>query len=324
MDDHTFTSGIGAHIQSFIEQKQAIGYPYRSSTRILRRFDTMVASIYPGEDTITKEICDAWLRLKADEHPNGLLRRVTPVRQLAKYMNGCGQAAYVLPGHIPDRQIKYEAHVYTEGELRAFFESVDACQSSPFSPTRCYVIPVLFRLIYCCGLRNSEARLLKSEDIDLDTGKVMIRESKGWKARVVYMADDLLDVCREFNSLMEELLPGRAVFFANKDDRPFGRSTIDRWFHGFWDNLPEAALSLGNPGRVHDFRHAYAIDRLNRWVAENQDINALYPYLSEYMGHSSYADTDYYLRLCESFYPEMERLLWASNQAILPEVCHES
>jgi hypothetical protein len=38
-------------------------------------------------------------------------------------------------------------------------------------------------------------------------------------------------------------------------------------------------------------------------VQDGEDINALYPYLSQFMGHSCYADTDYYLSLVEDFYP---------------------
>jgi hypothetical protein len=41
------------------------------------------------------------------------------------------------------------------------------------------------------------------------------------------------------------------------------------------------------------------------------------------MGHSNYADTDYYLSLVEDFYPEMEQRLASINDNILPEVHHE-
>jgi len=109
MADYSFESGIGTYIQVFIEQKQALGYPYQSSSRILYHFDSMVADKFPDAHTMTKEICHEWLHLKPGEHPNGLLRRVTPVRQLGKYMNGIGVPTYVLPGHIPNRQIRYEA-----------------------------------------------------------------------------------------------------------------------------------------------------------------------------------------------------------------------
>lgn len=323
MIDYVFKSLIGTCIENFIDQKRALGYPYQSSARILHHLDMLAYKNFPRERTLTKEMCTAWLHLKPGEHPNGLLRRVTPVRQLGKYMKGLGYDAYVIPGHIPDRQIKYEAHIYTDVELKAFFKAVDQCPPSLFSPTRRYVIPVIFRMLYCCGLRSSEARMLKAEDIDLITGKITIRESKGWKSRIVYMADDLRDVCREYDSIMESIHPGRQVFFPNKDGGYFSKSILDQWFHEFWDKLPEAGAVTGNPARVHDFRHGYAVHRLNQWVREEQDINALYPYLSEYMGHSCYADTDYYLTLAEDFYPEMEQRLSAVNDGILPEVRHE-
>ena len=38
-------------------------------------------------------------------------------------------------------------------------------------------------------------------------------------------------------------------------------------------------------------RHSFCVRRMNLWVKENRDINALLPYLSMYMGHSSYAKT---------------------------------
>lgn len=323
MVNYEFNSLLGPFINSFIRQKQASGYPYESSARILHHFDLHAANKFSEETTITNEMCASWICLKPDEHPNGLLRRVTPVRQLGKYMNGLGCDAYVIPCHIPDKQIKYEAHIYTDAELKAFFYAIDHCPASPFSPTRKYVIPVIFRVLYCCGLRSSEARLLKREDIDLDTGKIIIRESKGWKARIVYMSADLLEVCREYDSIMESMLPERQAFFPNKNGAYFNKSSIDLWFHEFWDKLPEAKMVTGNPARVHDFRHGYCVHRLNQWVREGQDINALYPYLSEYMGHSNYADTDYYLSLVEDFYPEMEHRLSSVNDDILPEVHHE-
>ncbi|MDD4495160.1 MAG: tyrosine-type recombinase/integrase [Eubacteriales bacterium] len=323
MTDYTFASGLGACIKDFIIQKRAAGYPYRSSARILHHFDLFAAEKFPQERTITREMCSAWLRSRPGEHPNGLLRRITPVRQLGKYMKGLGYDAYVIPGHIPDKQIKYEAHIYTAAELKAFFNAIDDCRPSPFSPTRRYVIPVIFRMLYCCGLRSSEARLLKKEDVDLETGMITIRESKGWKARIVYMSEDLLEVCREYDSILDSMLPVRQAFFPNKDGNCFNPSMLGHWFHIFWDTLPESKAVVGNPARVHDFRHSHAVYRLNQWVREGRDVNVLYPYLSEYMGHSNYADTDYYLSLIEDFYPEMERRLSSINDDILPEVHYE-
>jgi len=323
MPDKKFSSTIGSQIEAFIQQKRAVGYPYHTSEQILLRFDRMIAEKFQQETTITKSMYSAWIEASPAEHPNSLQRRLTPVRQLGKYMNGLGKGAYILPGHIPHKQIKYEAHVYTQNELKAFFNAIDQCPPSPFSPTRQYVIPVIFRVLYCCGLRPSEARCLEMRDIDLKTGKIQIRESKGWKERIVYMSQDLLEVCQDYNAIVKKMLPGRRAFFPNKNGGCFSISTLCCWFHEFWDRLPEANVAKGSSPRVNDFRHVYAVDRLNRWITEEEDINALCLYLSEYMGHCRYAHTDYYLSLVTSFYPEMERRLSDVNEDILPEVHDE-
>ena len=112
-------------------------------------------------------------------------------------------------------------------------------------------------MLYCCGLRSSEARTLLKEDVDLNSGKVMIRESKGWKTRIVYMSNDLLEVCREYCIILDKMLPNREMFFPNKDGKWYSTSIIDSWFHEFWDGLPEAKAISGNPCRVHDFLNTH-------------------------------------------------------------------
>ena len=54
---------------------------------------------------------------------------------------------------------------------------------------------MIFRLIYVCGLRNSEATNIKMNDIDLDEGKIRIIHSKGDKDRIVYMDKSLVNLC---------------------------------------------------------------------------------------------------------------------------------
>lgn len=323
MSEHIFKSRLGPHLETFIAQKQSVGFPYQSSARILYHFDDMVFEYFPDIESLTKEIVDKWIHYKPNEHPNGLLRRITPIRQFGKYLHAIGHAAYILPGNIPNKQLQYEAHIFTTKELQAFFHAIDSCPVSPFSPTRCYVIPVLFRLLYCCGLRSSEARLLNIADVNLTNGQILIRESKGWKARILFMSPDLLEVCREYNQNIEEIFPMRQAFFPNINGEFYNKSTIDHWFHEFWDNLPEAQVVTGNSPRVHDLRHTYAVHRLNSWVRENENVTGLYPYLSEYMGHSHFTETDYYLTLVESFYPEIEERLSSINDDIIPEVYDE-
>lgn len=315
-------SRFAGTIREFIEQKNAIGYPYKHSASILARFDDMAAREFPHAETITKAMCDAWIEKHASLHQNTLTRDVTPVRQLAKYMNGIGINAYVIPSYVGRKQLKYPAHIYTMQEKRAFFQSVDRCtKAKKNSPTKHYVAPVIFRLMYCCGLRESEVLNLSVCDVDLEDGKITIHESKGWTARNVFMAQEVLEQCRFYDYVISREFPGRTAFFPNRYGKALSYRTLNKWFHEFWDVLPEAKNARN--ASLHSFRHTFAVDRLNSWVREGKDINAMYVYLSEYMGHANYKATDYYLQLVSEFYPDMEDMLSGTSRNILPEVCYE-
>ena len=316
----SFSGHFKSHIESLIEQKNAIGYPYATSARILKAFDLFCMTHYPEETVLTKEIAMHWAEKKPREHVNYLARRITPIRQLAKHMMGLGIQAYIIPPGNPRKQIRYVPHIFTDQELRAFFAETDRCPVSLYSPARHFVIPVFFRVLYCCGLRHSEARLLNIEDVDLENGKLTIRQSKGDKDRNVIMSKELLPLCRIYHDKVRRILPDRIGFFPNRDGKHYSMSTIDRWFHLFWDQTEAAHLSPGSRPRVHDFRHTFAVKRLNLWVKEGKDLNAFLPYLSMYLGHAHLTETDYYLHFVPEFFPLFKEKTRETCAGLIPEV----
>jgi integrase len=52
----------------------------------------------------------------------------------------------------------------------------------------------------------------------------------------------------------------------------------------------------GRCPRVHDVRHAFALEALRRWYIEGADVQVNLPKLALYMGHVSIVSTAYYLR----------------------------
>lgn len=320
---YIFSSNFKPYIEGLIEQKRAVGYPYDSSSRILRDFDEFCINNYPTSATLTAEITMHWASKRSHEQVNNLLRRISPVRQLAKYMNGIGIDAHVIPSNIPNKQLRYVPHVFTQHELSTFFSEIDKCLPSPFSPARHLVIPVFFRLLYCCGLRSSEARLLKVGDIDLSTGKMFIRQSKGHKDRTIMVAEDVLALCRTYEEKVSRIYPHRQAFFPNSKGDFYNNSMPDYWFHLFWDHLEVANNCSGNPPRVHDFRHSFSVRRLNLWVMEGRDINAYLPYLSMYLGHVHLTDTDYYLHFISEFFPIFKEKSTLACADLIPEVDYE-
>jgi integrase/recombinase XerD len=312
-----------SYIEGLIEQKRAIGYTYDTPVSVLKAFSLFCTNNYPHETVLTKEIVMHWAERRPAEVLSTLSFRITIVRELARYTNNMGIEAYIIPKGIPGKQARYVPHIFTDQELRAFFKAVDQCPVSGHSPARHIVIPVFFRVLYCCGLRSSEARLLKVEDVDLDIGKLTIRQSKGNKDREVMMSEEVTHLCRIYDAKVNRILPNRSGFFPGPGGEPYYKNRIDYWFHHFWDQTETAKSFSGNPPHVHDFRHTFAVRRLNRWVQEGKDLNAYLPYLSLYMGHAHFSGTDYYLHLVPEFFPVLKEKSLQKGAYLIPEVKHE-
>ncbi len=65
-------------------------------------------------------------------------------------------------------------------------------------------------------------------------------------------------------------------------------------FHHCWK--ASGLIKHGNP-RPYDLRHAFASRNLMRWIDNGNDITALLPFLSTYMGHSEIKSTLYCVHL---------------------------
>lgn len=190
---YTFKSCFASQIEDFIAQKNALGFGYLESSRLLRDFDRFCLTHFQEENTLTKELCLAWATKKDTEGNNTFRNRMMPVREFARYLNRNGEAAYILPPDIARKDAPYAPYIYTEAEIQAIWNVLDALKPRRGFPVRHFVIPAMVKLLYCCGLRPAEVRRLRVRDVDLDKGRLNIMESKQHRSRIVMMADDVVE-----------------------------------------------------------------------------------------------------------------------------------
>jgi integrase/recombinase XerD len=182
-------------------------------------------------------------------------------------------------------------------------------------------MPVLFRTIYACGLRCSEARLLRVADVDLDTGVLQIRDAKGGKDRQVPTSQPLRERLAGYHAQLARRPDTRVWFFPGA--RPGEPLTLGNVYHNFRRFLWQAGISHGGPGhgpRVHDLRTTFAVNNLRSWFAQGRDVGALLPVLQAYLGHSSIADTAYYLHLTAESYPDITARVQHAIGDVVPPV----
>jgi integrase len=295
-------------ITDLVAEKRAVGYKYHAEAQVLARFEAFCRSEFPGLDTLTEASVQAWIvaARRRDVRPATLQGLAAPVRELARWLGRRGVAAYLLPRSALPRPARYVPHIYTGQQLAALFAQTDRCHYCSQVPLRHLIMPVLFRTIYACGLRCSEARLLRGDDVDIDTGVLRIRDAKGGKDRQVPISEALRNRLAGYHAQAAGQ-PGRREWFF-PGSRPGEPLTLGNIGHNFRRFLWQARISHGGRGhgpRVHDLRHTFAVNNLRSWFAQGRDVGALLPVLQTYMGHSSLADTAYYLHLTAESYPDI-------------------
>jgi integrase/recombinase XerD len=283
---------LASAIAGLVTEKRALGYKYACEERALARFAVFCASEFPGLETVTRASVQAWIACAR--------RRAVKPATVNNLI-----APYVLPAGVLEKPARYVPHIYTDRELAALFAATDRCRYCPEVPFRHLVMPVLFRTIYACGLRCSEARLLRVDDVDIDTGVLQIRDAKGGKDRQLPVSEQLRERLAGYHATLAGQ-PGWEWFFPGAT--PGVPLTLNNVNHNFRRFLWQARIPHGGRGhgpRVHDLRHAMAVNNLRRCFAQGENVDALLPVLQTYLGHSSIGDTAYYLHLTAESYPDI-------------------
>jgi integrase len=315
-----YHSALAPFIQSLILEKQALGYRYESEDYILELFDKFVAETPYNDGTISHDLIMEWSKQKETEGKSRRNQRMSTIRQLAKHMISLGIDCY-----LPDRMDSVwtpDPYILSKLELHNFFQSVDKYELkfNYSTPITCSY-SVLFRLYYCCGLRLSEGSELRRKDFDLDRGVITVIQSKGDKDRLVYVAEGVLSLCRNYDALMEIILPAREWFFPGRNpDKPISNTTVHRAFNFCWINS-EKCINTANSGKkptVHSLRHTYVVDTINKWQNEGLDVSNLMAYLSRQLGHKSPVGTQYYFHTTVAAIPMIRKIDSKSDQLIPP------
>ena len=182
-----FTGPFAAQCREFIETKRALGYRYTSEVWVLETFDKMSVLYKDAGPGLSRALVEKFVGQKRHEAPKSRGNRAYVIREFAAFITRLG-----LPAFIPEYQkcpTSFTPYIFTEEEIRRLINSADNIKPYHSSKLAHLVYPVLFRVLYGCGLRVSEAISLKLKDVDLKNGILTVRNSKFGKDRIVMMSD---------------------------------------------------------------------------------------------------------------------------------------
>lgn len=318
MSKEIYNSIFQQEIRDLIELKRALGFSYEAEAGSLRRIDTFLCRNALSEKYITKELCDLWCKKRTYETVTNQASRISTMRVFCRYLNDIGIPAYIPPKGITKKRTRYDAHIYTDEELQNFFDAVDKGRSVPDScPYRSDVMPIFFRILYTSGMRVSELRLARIRDVNLEKGYIHVLEAKNHKERLIPIHPLLILRCRELKEKIHATSPDDEYFFMILPGKPM---TLGNVYKNFRRYLEQAGIShTGKGPRIHDFRHTYCVNLLRKWADEGKDLMAYLPYMRTMLGHESFEETAYYLKLTAERFPYIKERMKESFPDLIKE-----
>ena len=272
---------------TMLDIRRSLGYATATDESTLPPFIDYCGKNYPDAESITKGMVDGWLI----HHPYECARTqavfISLLRHYTKFIRSLGKDAFIPDEEYTVRYERYRPYIFNDEELSGLFQAIDNIPPNRKVPGIAMIVPVLFRMMYCCGMRPSEPLRLRMEDVDLKSGDIYIRKSKKNKDRHIIMSEDVRHLCIKYSFLAGK----REWFFQKQDGSPFPTKWMTKQFHICWGL--SGLTKRGNP-RPYDLRHVFATMNMMRWVDEGKDIMVLLPYLSAYMGHADLTGTLYY------------------------------
>ena len=255
--NYPYSSVLAPFIEGFIIEKRNLGFIYNSEAYELFRLDTYWNDSGFTDPCMSFEMLDGWLRAKPGEGKAGHGRRVSATRLFAVYMNTLGIPAYVPLIRVGKDHNKI--HIFSRQEIIETFSVIDRYIPNSINPADFRMAkeyPLMFRLYYCCGMRNNEVCALETKDVDLQTGVITVRNGKNQKDRLVYLPEDLREMAVSYyRYLKSELGYSPEWFFPGRSPgKHMGKGQVDKRFSAFWSET-RASKSCDKKPTPHCFRH---------------------------------------------------------------------
>jgi len=308
----------------FIRYQQSLGYKYGNSSiytlcSVNRAINQM--NVIQEQPCLSKAMIESLAEKRSHESCGTQQYRIGLLRQFSLYMNRVGFEAYVFPKRfLPKIRSDFRPYIFSDNEISAIFRAADSLKPRKQYPKYHFIYPALLRLLYGCGLRISEARFLKTQQVDLAQGILYIDKSKNNTSRYVPMSGSLTDYLRHYVREARIDLNGEGFFFPAPDGGHYDLKTLYGGIKNIYHKARIEALPNGKLPRVHDLRHTFSVHAIRRMKNKGQDMYTLTPLLSAYLGHTNMIDTEKYIHLTTfefgNFIADSRNLL----NGVIPEV----
>ena len=324
-----FNSILKDELSFFLVQREATKCKstYDHDRYLLRCFDEYLCTISCDNKNLTEEQLLGWIHTLSGQ-TSTIAGKIVVIRIFLEQLGSYGIKSYIPP--VPKVHDDYIPYIFSDTELNKIFHFSDALEktSKVQKNTLIHVEqPMILRLMYGCGLRVGETLSLKMQNVDLDTGVLILKCTKGNKQRVVPMHYSLTEILKRYCMAMGIVGYPESYLFPTKN--PLEPVTQKNVRHKFDNILKQAEIALPSRKKsqrgpcLHCLRHVYVFKAFANAENDGRRIDDTVPYLSIYLGHDSLKETEKYLKFSSELFPEAMELFGQFTEKVFPEVHYD-
>ena len=309
---------LRATVREYIDLKQSMGMRFDSDAVILNAFckaagDLDIESV--GPDTVSAYLWGNSRALTSFWH-----RKHDTLKGFYRYATGRGYASSSpLPAVIPKRPRTFLPYIYTAEEFDRLLRSTALLESRRYRVDS-ITFRTLLLLLFNTGVRIGEAMSLAICDVSFVANLLTIRRSKFYKTRLVPIHPRLSELLRCHTLQRHPRSSSDGPLFVKRDGSPLNHGSVERPFRYLCEccGIRRGDDTRYQP-RLHDIRHAFAVNRLLEWYRQGADVQRLLPHLSTYLGHLNIGATQRYLTMTPELLKQASKRF---EQYALAEVIH--
>mgnify|MGYP003315731468 CR=1 FL=1 len=280
---------MNAHCLSFLKyiryEKNYSELTVKGYTADLQDYEDYVTRITGEFDPLSPDIdlVRGWMAEMGKRHlaVSFIKRRVSCVRSFCKYLRKQGLINNNPLTLLPSPKVPKNLPIWIpEEDMDFLIDKIEYGQD--FDGVRDHL---LIDLLYCTGMRRSEAANLRDSDIDLEMQQVKVSKGKGNKQRIIPFGQELKEQIIQYRDRREAEVGGPTEFFlTDMDGNGLSPAKITSTAEKYLSQL-DKLLRKG----AHVLRHSFATNML----AEGADLMAV----KELLGHASLESTEIYTHL---------------------------
>jgi len=286
------TGPLGDQLADYLALRRALGYRLARPEKLLGQVIDYLDQI--GADTLTVDAALDWARLPVNGGSNWWAYRLSAVRGFATYLHTLDPVHEVpAPDLLPQRPLRASPYLHSDADIAALI----AATSTLSTPLRQATFATLIGLLAVTGVRVGEAIALDRGDVDLTSGRLMVRYGKFGKTRELALHPSTIEALRRYQRLRDRCAPatGTAAFFVSLAGTRLLYCNVHHAFHRLVRLAGLTPRSSSCRPRIHDLRHSFAVRSMLDAYAAGQDGQTRLTLLSTWLGHVHPGSTYWYL-----------------------------